>query len=134
MTRRVVIITSRWLVVVAYMYCIYVLSSRPLAFPIPELGIPILGVDKILHMIAYGLLAFFLCRAMAATVSGPLDMKLLFVVVVITMVYGALDEIHQARVPMRQSSAADLVADAVGAVFVTALWPTVSARWPIITR
>jgi len=122
---------SRWAVVAAYMYLVYNISSRPISLPQVEV-VPLIGIDKLLHFVEYGVMAFFVCRAMSVTTGSPLSKTTLFAAIVICAVYAALDEIHQSFVPARNCSVADFIADGVGAMAVVLLWPRLTARFPIL--
>lgn len=87
---------------------IFALSSRPLAVPeqLPSWS------DLLAHAVLFGLLAGALWRGWrrrgwAAAAAGP---------IVVTAVYGVLDEVHQAFVPGRSPDPADVAADLVGAL------------------
>jgi len=69
--------------------------------------------DKLLHAIGYGAFALLILRA-AHGGFGPLVPKATAIAFALTVGYGITDEIHQSFVPGRDSSALDVVADAVG--------------------
>jgi len=79
--------------------------------------------DKLAHGAVFGLLATLLLRAARGGV-GPWG------VVVAVSLYGVTDEWHQSFVPGRASSAADWVADTLGAAVAAGLY----ARWPAYRR
>lgn len=82
------------------------------------------GSDKVVHAIAYAVLAALLTYASGRPVLSVLA----------AVAYGVSDEVHQAFVPGRSSDVFDLLADAVGAGIgawtARALWRmrTVGAR------
>lgn len=102
---------------VAYMGVLYYLSSIP-ASQLGRLGIfGRLGLrlsDKLIHGIAYAVLAFLLYLALSQgwRVSPALSGAWAWI---LSVVYGVTDEYHQSFVPGREPSFGDLVADAVGA-------------------
>jgi VanZ family protein len=100
-----------WLPVAAYMAVIFVFSSIPNP---PTVSQP--GSDKVLHILLYGGLAALLVRALAGGFDRPVTMRIVFVAVVVSALYGATDEFHQYFVPPRQMDAWDLAADGVGAL------------------
>lgn len=101
--------TGLWAPVVAYSSLIYFVSDQP------TLPGPPLPVDKVLHALAYGLLAVLVLRAAHGGLKrlrwAPTAAALLF-----TAGYGALDEFHQSFVAGRDASGWDVTADALGAV------------------
>jgi len=96
---------------IAWAGVIFYLSSQPSIDP-PSL-FP--GQDKLFHMIAFGLLGFFLMGGMKATSSGYRTRQV-WLVVVLVVLYGVLDEFHQYFVPGRTVDSYDALADAAGAL------------------
>jgi VanZ family protein len=96
----------------AIMLTLWLLSSRPLH--LPETGIT--GLDKAAHFIAYAILALAIALwpGEKRWKSRPFWTALL--VVFLTALYGAVDEVHQSFVPGRDASVFDWAADVVGAV------------------
>jgi VanZ family protein len=97
------------LLAIAWAGVIFYLSSQPgidtpLLFP---------GQDKLLHLIAFGLLGFLFMGAMKATRSGYRTMQV-WIVVGLVALYGVLDEFHQYFVPGRSAEIYDALADAAG--------------------
>ncbi|MHB8765580.1 MAG: VanZ family protein [Deferrisomatales bacterium] len=103
----------RRLLLLGYMVTMFALShmSRP---PLPE-SLLRLG-DKVLHGAEYALLAWLWSRA----VGGSWRRRALLAWLGATA-FGLTDELHQAFVPGRTSSALDLVADTLGAAAGAAL-------------
>ncbi|MBU1698976.1 MAG: VanZ family protein [Candidatus Eisenbacteria bacterium] len=97
----------------------FIVSSRsdvsmPVGFP---------HADKIAHLIEYSILGWL--------VAGVLDYKeswrrwkLYLIVIGAVLLFGCLDELNQSRVPGRDSSLYDLMADLAGAIVGSLLW-----RW-----
>lgn len=79
--------------------------------------------DKIVHLVLYTPLGFLLMRwfnrgrAIAPALTA----------IVVGMLYGASDELHQAFVPFRSASVADWITDSIGIV-LGALWYCLYAR------
>lgn len=95
---------------------IFYLSSRRLPPAVSA------APDWLLHGVAYGTLAALLHRAVAgrfwrarATVSG------LAGVLLVTVLYGVSDEVHQSFVPGRTSEARDVLSDGAGAAIALAV-------------
>jgi VanZ family protein len=106
-------ILSLWGPVAAFVVLLYVLSAQR---QLPETG----ASDKVLHALAYMVLGLLSIRAFHGGL-GPLAPKATALALVLTVGYGVFDEIHQAFVPGRHSSALDVVADAVGFLLAVVL-------------
>lgn len=102
---RVVALAWRWGPVAAFLCLLYALSLDP-GTPTP--GTP--GVDKLLHLGAYGTLGLLLARGL----GGAPGRAAMVGLVVAGVCIGIGDEWIQSGVPGRTASAADLVADLVG--------------------
>jgi VanZ family protein len=90
------------------MGAIFVVSSIP-GPPIPG------GSDKSLHVLAYLGLALTVVRALAGGLPRPIGLGIAATALLITIGYGATDEVHQLFVPGRSGDVYDLMADAAGA-------------------
>jgi VanZ family protein len=111
--RRALRAFSLWGAVAAHLLLIFSLSSFP-QLPAPPGGF----TDKQAHALAYGVLAALLCRALAGGRLARVTVGRALAAALLATAYGATDEWHQSFVPGRQSDAADLWADAVGAAIV----------------
>ncbi len=111
-SRRAHALALAWAPAALYMALIWGLSSFALA------GLPIerfpLG-DKGVHFIEYGLLGGLLAHACFRTWPRHHVLRTATLAVFVTVLWGFVDEIHQAFVPGRSSDVLDLVADALGA-------------------
>jgi VanZ family protein len=97
---------------VAWAAAIFWASSRPNPFPFLPRGL--FAHDKLLHAGAYAVLG---ALAAAALASRHLRLgRAIVVAAILATGYGAADEWHQAHVPNRDADAADLAADALGAL------------------
>ena len=90
--------------------CFWLLSSRPR--PDTFATTP----DFVLHGGAYFVMAILAVRAIARGLLEPASRAVLWSGVAIAILYGASDEWHQSRVPEREASFADVLADSAGAL------------------
>ena len=75
----------------------------------------------IVHVGLYFILSLFVLRTLV--LLRPVTTGLIaYATVLIALVYGILDEIHQSNVEDRASEAVDVVADVFGAVLVVVFW------------
>jgi VanZ family protein len=105
-----------WLPVIAYSTLIFYLSS--LSHPeeeLPNFLFEQLG-DKLLHVIEYSVLALLCYRAFRWAAGPQAGEYAVALAIVATSLYGLTDELHQAYVPLRESSLVDWIADTAGAV------------------
>jgi VanZ family protein len=91
-----------------------------------DIGPAALVPDWITHGIAYALLGFLTCRALAGGVGRPLSTGALGLAVVLATLYGVSDEYHQSFVPRRDSSPGDVAKDLGGALIGSALFRTLA--------
>ena len=99
------------------MAAIFILSSSTDPGPIVPPGIS----DKTLHAIGYGVLGLLLLRGLAQARLVGVTTGRGFAAVLIAVLYGITDEIHQHFVPGRTSDALDVAADALGAAIAVAM-------------
>ncbi len=70
--------------------------------------------DWLLHGLEYGVLGFVLAGALAGGWGRPINQRTGLLTLVCGVAYGISDEIHQAFIPGRHPSGADVLADTVG--------------------
>ncbi len=111
-----------WLPVWVWCGVIFIQS----AFPSPESVPRFPFSDKLLHMLAYGLLGFLICRAVNVMEQWQLSgSRLFWIGVISSSLYGLSDEWHQSFVVGRTAEAADFLADFVGSVVGSAAYSAV---------
>jgi len=103
---------AAWAPAVLYMALIWTLSSFSFDAPIEHVPLR----DKGVHFVEYGVLGLLVAHACLATWPRHHVLRPAALAVLITVLWGWLDEIHQAFVPGRSSDALDLVADTAGAL------------------
>ena len=119
----------RWAPALLYMAGIFLASS------IPDIGALPGGVsDKSWHGLAYAGLAAVVGYALAGGRPPRLTARRAILAALIATLYGISDEIHQGFVPGRSADAADVLADALGALAGSALLFGASAAraWGIL--
>ena len=72
--------------------------------------------DKVMHLIAYAILAFLFARALKQEKPKFTHGKIRFFAILFASFYGLSDEIHQAFVPLRHASIGDFAADVLGSI------------------
>lgn len=106
----------RWLLVIAYAAAIFWVSSLSR----PPLEIEQRFIDKPLHFVEFFLFGALLVWTVHAR-SAPRP-GLVGICIVVGILYGASDEIHQMFVPGRVCELADVIADAAGAATGIFVW------------
>ena len=104
---------------VCIMGIIFYLSHQPNDFA--ELP-PLIGVDKLLHIIAYSSLAGTFLYALKPLVHNSNRSVTAVLIVLFCIIYGISDEFHQSFIPGRFSSIWDVLADGLGALLVVGWW------------
>ncbi len=100
-----------WLAAGAWAGAIFVVSSLP---ELPDVGPELPFLDKLLHFGEYAVFGLLLRRAFLRE-GGHAGAHAGTWALAAAVVYGALDEAHQAFVPGRVAELGDLAADACGA-------------------
>jgi len=101
-----------WLPVIVYAAAIFIVSSTSE----PLKGVELFPyADKLLHIIEYAIFGFLMVRALCSLKSNKSVMFLRVAAVVIVVLYGLTDEIHQYFVPQRDMDIFDLFSDGLGA-------------------
>lgn len=79
------------------------------------------GIDKICHLVIYGLLALTVLWCLGPGGQEP-PFRVALKTVLFCLLYGLSDEFHQSYIPQRSVSGLDLLADLTGAILVCAIW------------
>jgi VanZ family protein len=111
------------LLAIAWMALIYSLSDKPASDyeGASEATAAIPFATTIVHIGLYFILSLFVLRTFV--LLRPITTGLVaYATVLVALVYGVLDEIHQSNVEGRASEAGDVVADVFGAVLVVVFW------------
>ena len=102
-----------WLPAISVMALIFWMSSWPVAEFFQPLDWRLLGF-KFLHMTEYGILALTYLFALQKT--SPLAPRACFTTaILLTILYGITDEIHQVFTPLRSPQLIDIFSDGLGA-------------------
>ena len=105
--------TTYWVPVILYAAVIFTLSS--FSFAVPS-GLRVQNLDKLIHLIEYGIFGYLLARAFLEASPTSLQKSFQMWAMIIAICYGFTDEIHQSFVPMRETSSIDLIFDGIGAI------------------
>jgi len=101
-----------WFPVIIYAALIFIFSS--ISQPMPSVE-PFSHFDKLCHFLEYGILGFLLIRALGSSKTGRTGLSLRIAAIVLAVVYGVTDELHQYFVPGRNMEFMDILSDALGA-------------------
>lgn len=100
-----------------YSLLIFWLSSGPRSVPLPDFAFK----DKFLHFMAFGFMGILAFRATRLLPMNSM-VKRYLMAISYAIFYGVSDELHQYFVPGRHADVLDVVADALGAFFWTAVY------------
>jgi VanZ family protein len=111
-----------WVPVALYAGTIFYLSAQSH----PEENLPSFVFkevsDKVLHAVEYGILSLLCYRAFRRAAGPAVARQAVVLAIVTASVYGITDEVHQAFVPLRESSWLDWLADTIGAAIAAMSW------------
>ena len=98
--------------ILLFLYCglIFFFSSLPLII----LPSNIIGLDKLLHIIAYAGLGFLSYQVLVNYRNGERTFLLIIITFIFSLCYGISDEFHQSFVPGREPDVYDVIADGIG--------------------
>jgi len=121
--------TRYWFLAGIYMGLIFIASSIP-GESLPQVSIS----DKVIHGVEYGLLSWILGKALRTSQKEIFLKQAAILSIIITILYGISDEIHQAFVPWRNPDIYDVIVDGIGAIlaqviFVGIQQASVSSQW-----
>ncbi|NPV66971.1 MAG: VanZ family protein [Anaerolineae bacterium] len=144
-TRRYLsLLVWHWGPVLAAMLMMFVASAQPKYGPPPGASpftiyfsgvLPVFPglweflIKKSAHMIAYGVLALLLARALVAW--GVTARRAAILAVLLALAYALLDEAHQALVPGRHASLTDIGLDAAGASLFMMVGHSIRRKQPL---
>jgi len=93
---------------------ITIVSSIPNLQVKNSIGLP--EVDKVAHIVIFGIFAFLLMGSIERQIRSRKVISQILLVLLLTIIFGCLDEIHQSFVAGRSCSLWDLLADGVGGI------------------
>ena len=98
--------------ILLFLYCglIFFFSILPLII----LPSNIIGLDKLLHIIAYAGLGFLSYQVLVNYRNGERTFLLIIITFIFSLCYGISDEFHQSFVPGREPDVYDVIADGIG--------------------
>jgi VanZ family protein len=112
-----------WMPVILWAGVIYYFSSVPDYRTGGGADLPELLFRKFAHLFVYGVLAYFLARALTGIGWGA--RRVLGVGLLLCVLYAASDEIHQSFVPGRFGMVRDVALDSLGAAMVLSVYARV---------
>lgn len=117
--QRAELSVKRFLPMLLLMIMIFILSSQPGdAILLPD----IVNIDKACHLLEYTVLGASCLYALHPAAVKLMPITICCLAIVICTAYGITDEVHQMFVPGRDSSAADVAADFLGALLAAGIW------------
>lgn len=116
--------TARWLPVALWMAGVFYLSHQSAPFePVAASVSPVLA-----HVVVYAVLAILLYFAITPSAHAAPKWVPASIAFAVAVLYGFSDEVHQAFVPGRIASEADVLSDAIGAAIGVVVLLIVSQR------
>ena len=107
------------------MSVIYFVSNQPgNALNLPDIW----SLDKILHAVAYGFLAYTVIIAFSPQFRQKSINTITLVTVCVCLTYGISDEVHQPFIDGRYASVYDVIADFLGSLLVALVWRKAQVR------
>jgi len=101
--------------------CASVTPQSDVHLPVPSMpGMP--GIDKIAHLVMYGVLAVLFCRAFCQTSALYATSNAFALALFTSTGYGLIIECYQYAEPFRSFEGLDLVANAVGSLTALLVW------------
>ncbi len=97
-----------------YIYAGIIFFVSGMSKPLPEIDIPYL--DKLLHVLEYGIFALFAGRAFKNSSRSAVVENFRILAALCAIGYGISDEFHQLFVVGRYFSVFDIIADSVGGI------------------
>jgi len=108
---------THWLPWLLYAGLIFYVSGQRL----PEVPVKLPDIDKAAHFFEYGLFAFLAYRALSRINNSRFQKNIFLATMIITVLYGFSDELHQYYVPGREMAVSDFLFDSAGGIIVTLL-------------
>lgn len=116
MTKKFFFYQFPWL---CLMIAIFMQSSYG-SIKLPDIDFDL--ADKLLHFIVFGILGILTARGLRKSVNKKISENYFAITIVMCILYGASDEIHQYFVPGRHSSWGDWLADMLGIIIMVGIY------------
>lgn len=113
---------SLWVPLLAGLAVSFYLSSQP------GKDIPGIAPDYVVHAVEYGILGMLALRAFHGGIGRPPQPRAFLLAIVLCVLWGISDELHQLRVPGREASVSDLLSDVVGVLLACGLYSLLRRR------
>ena len=108
------------------MILILFLQSSTGTIRLPDVGFD--WFDKVVHFFVFGVLGLFMARGFKNSDYRSFREHYFKFSMIISIVYGAFDEVHQYFVPGRYASVSDWIADALGIILAVGIFKYLSDR------
>lgn len=102
-----------WLPLAVYSAVILFLSLDPEPPPAPEIE----GLDKLVHFIAYTIMGALFARALLSGIKEAGKRRVIFLVFIVTFIFGLFIEVWQSFIPSRSADSIDAIANGAGGLF-----------------
>ncbi len=109
---KITLFCQYWLPIIIFCAAIFYQSSKPSPQTMPSF----IGMDKLLHFTAYGLLGAMMLRALRSSFPDQPTRNLILLSILAAFLYGVSDELHQSFVIFRDGDVFDAIADLCGSV------------------
>ena len=116
----------RWLAAIAIMAVIFIFSSIPKGTLIPDFDVWDFLIKKSAHLLIYGLLALSYLWGLTGWIG--IKRQHLSRVLLLAVLYGISDELHQTFITGREGKITDVAIDMLGAALALLIW-NIYFRW-----
>jgi VanZ family protein len=107
---------SLWGPLIAGLAVSFYLSSQPGG------NVPSVAPDYLAHAVEYGILGMLALRAFQGGMGSPPEPRAFALAILLCVLWGISDELHQLWVPGREASISDLVSDVLGVLLACGLY------------
>ncbi|TFH02726.1 MAG: VanZ family protein [Calditrichales bacterium] len=102
------------------------LQSSTGTIRLPDVGFD--WFDKVVHFFVFGVLGLFMARGLKNSDYRKIRDHFFKLSMIVSIFYGALDEVHQYFVPGRYASVWDWIADTLGIILAVSIYKYILKR------